>query len=463
MRDIPGFYYDSEKKKYFAIQANHVATSGASSGASASYSNESVKKRKIEHEKTKQKAEVEQRIAKEQIRRAAILDHPLFPAMRELGKVHIGSSLKNQVARGFASQLERRKLYKFGSLDDISVYVNNVFRDSVTGALIAGGQRGSQSALTITYPTVRMNEEEHLYDPEKERLLASRPYRLSSMCLSPANHMLVTMDDGPTGDAFLEPWRIPEEISLGDEYMATTYAAAPEIPLRATLFSSAAGPQTEKATFAIGTSRGLYTLEGAGDRWTITNRPFPIGGRPRKPNRADTCITTVDWLSPNVIVAGQRDSEIFSFDLRSGKSTKELLFTRPVLKLRTVDEHRIVVAGKEFLEIYDLRYTAKERQRNPAHHAWPRIAPRPYHTFSDYSPRSMPVFDLDPELGLLASASPDKRVQLFSTRTGTLVESPLAYKKYKHEVDCVRFEENVGTGLPSLLVCANGSLNEWKW
>jgi hypothetical protein len=43
-REIPGFYYDPDKKKYFKIQASHKAAPGAQ------YSKDAVKRKRVEHE-----------------------------------------------------------------------------------------------------------------------------------------------------------------------------------------------------------------------------------------------------------------------------------------------------------------------------------------------------------------------------------------------------------------------------
>jgi hypothetical protein len=47
--EIPGFYYDPEKRKYFKIQKNHTVQTGSP------YSAETVKKRKIQEVKSKER------------------------------------------------------------------------------------------------------------------------------------------------------------------------------------------------------------------------------------------------------------------------------------------------------------------------------------------------------------------------------------------------------------------------
>ena len=117
-----------------------------------------------------------------------------------------------------------------------------------------------------------------------------------------------------------------------------------------TLFCTAACPTEDKALFAVGTSEGLHTLEGARDRWTYSDKPFPQNGIQnfkRRHNSSHACVTAVDWLSTNVIASGLRDSTVFLHDLRSNGSAARLQHPHTVSKLLRVDEHRIVVAGHD--------------------------------------------------------------------------------------------------------------------
>jgi hypothetical protein len=56
-------------------------------------------------------------------------------------------------------------------------------------------------------------------------------------------------------------------------------------------------------------------------------------------------VTSVEWLSADVIAAGLKDSAIFLHDLRSGGTATRLQHPHAVQKIRRVDPYRIVVAG----------------------------------------------------------------------------------------------------------------------
>lgn len=105
--------------------------------------------------------------------------------------------------------------------------------------------------------------------------------------------------------------------------------------------------------FAVGTSDGLFTLEGSGSHWTLSQKttpgksPIPRtgGGFRRLGDSPHASVNAVDWLSRKVIACGLRNSAVFLHDLRSDASAVRLQHTHSVTKIRRVDEYRLVVGG----------------------------------------------------------------------------------------------------------------------
>lgn len=174
------------------------------------------------------------------------------------------------------------------------------------------------------------------------------------------------MDCGPNGDSFVAPRMLPDPDEEGDYRWppscmtpledvkdTTNPAVAHPIRIRTTpsLWCSSPCPAGQKPLFAIGTSNGLYTLEGAGSYWSLSEKLFPSDiptGRPVPPRKMDSShalVASVEWLSPNVIASGLKDSSIFVHDLRSGGSATRLQHSHAVAKIRSVDPYRIVVGG----------------------------------------------------------------------------------------------------------------------
>lgn len=79
--NIPGFYYDEEKKKYFKITANHAAP------VNARYSMANVKREQREKRDLKKRKKEEQLVRTQTVHRAAVLQNPLLSTAlkREIG------------------------------------------------------------------------------------------------------------------------------------------------------------------------------------------------------------------------------------------------------------------------------------------------------------------------------------------------------------------------------------------
>lgn len=138
------------------------------------------------------------------------------------------------------------------------------------------------------------------------------------------------------------------EISLRTQLILHTVTHPIRIRTTPSLWCSAASPAGDKALFAIGTSEGLYTLEGFGSHWTLSEKPFPTEGDQgfhRKTNSAHAHVNAVEWLSSNVIASGLRNSTVILHDIRSGGSATRLQHQYPIANIRKVDEHRLVVTG----------------------------------------------------------------------------------------------------------------------
>ncbi|EAW23501.1 uncharacterized protein NFIA_022120 [Aspergillus fischeri NRRL 181] len=252
-----------------------------------------------------------------------------------------------------------------------------------------------------------------------------------------------------------------------------TFAHPIRIRTESSLWCSSPCPEGDKALFAIGTSEGLYTLEGLGSYWTLSKKPFASdvsNGKPiihRRTDSSHALVTSVEWLSSTVIAAGLKDSTVFLHDLRSGGTATRLQHPHAVTKIRNLDPYRIVVAGINSLQMYDIRYAPNGLQRNPRPNHPRHTSTRPYLSFSDFSPEIIPDFDISPELGLLASASDERKVQLFSLRTGEQVSSPLTKYQYPNPISSLRFESGDGSLhgplTPTLLVCSSATVDEWVW
>ncbi|KAL1867212.1 hypothetical protein Plec18167_008753 [Paecilomyces lecythidis] len=133
-RDIPGFYYDAEKNKYFKIQANHVAPAGSQ------YSERAIKQRRLDEKKRKKDIFRARRVASERIKRSTSLGHPLIGVEREVNAHPRSRSVMfEQQGKAYVSQMRRRELHKFWSIRDTPEYqLWFLQRSSRSGLMVAG-------------------------------------------------------------------------------------------------------------------------------------------------------------------------------------------------------------------------------------------------------------------------------------------------------------------------------------
>lgn len=111
---LPGFYYDAEKKKYFKIQPDHVASHESAS----KYSKAAVKKEAEEQRARKRRKMLEQRERKMRFIRSKLLENPLgggWGVTRELGVVRVDSGT---MVRAWAQGLQGKRIVDFRRPDE---------------------------------------------------------------------------------------------------------------------------------------------------------------------------------------------------------------------------------------------------------------------------------------------------------------------------------------------------------
>jgi hypothetical protein len=187
------------------------------------------------------------------------------------------------------------------------------------------------------------------------------------------------MDSGPQGDSCLVTRILPDPEIIGDNplpssrtyckasryvmainYVLLVVSSANRVRDKGTLWCSSARPTGDKPFWAIGTSDGLHTLEGQQGEWTLsrTRMPYPEvpSGTSRERKRMLPDITTVEWLTPDVVISGLRNSAILFHDLRSGGWVGRLQHAHSVSKIRKIDDYRLVVAGFKSVSLCLMHY-----------------------------------------------------------------------------------------------------------
>ncbi|OKL57078.1 hypothetical protein UA08_07670 [Talaromyces atroroseus] len=404
-KHIPGFYWDPDKKKYFRIQANHVAPTGSQ------YSREAVKKRKLDNEERKRKATVGRRIRRERVQTPRCLTHNVTRLAAEVGNRPVPGFVKKSQQGGiYASQLQRRNICSMdGLVPSDSGSMADFVRHGASGVLVAGINSGG--SCKIIY----------------------RLYRCATQVTSsaPNDEVRATMDSGSRGESTLGIGFLNQMNTMNEE--GSWHNRLSRIEDSATLWCSAARPEPDNPLFAIGTSDGLYTVAVNPDRLTLTRAHIPIpqksGGRRNFSNNKQISansmnLISVEWLSETVIASGFRNSSLYLSDLRSNGHSRRIKHPHPIEQIRKIDDYRLVCAGYESLQMYDLRYPNTETVGSKQHrHGMCTTSTKPYLVFDDYMRQIGHKIDINRELGLLAALTNNHNIQLYSLADGSVVPS----------------------------------------
>ncbi|KAI9774906.1 MAG: hypothetical protein M1840_000122 [Geoglossum simile] len=210
-------------------------------------------------------------------------------------------------------------------------------------------------------------------------------------------------------------------------------------------------------TAAAGTSNGVLIVKEAESQWDDTALELPSD------------VYALEFLGPDLLACGCRDSGLRLVDTRipAVHRSSELSFTlrhiSAITHVKQLNEYELVIGGLEnSLCIYDIRWG------------------HPSSPSKDFDKPSSPVreikghkngfrfdlgFDIDVEYGLVAAATDDCHVQLFSLYSNRIITSPVSEKLFSSTVSCIQFARvNDGTSrAPSLLASSGQSISDFSW
>ncbi|KAJ5721856.1 uncharacterized protein N7483_009790 [Penicillium malachiteum] len=439
--NLPGFYWDPEKKKYFKIEANHAASS------SSSYSTDRVKRKRDDEEKAVERKIFDQRVANERIRRSSLVSHPFTTAQRELGIQQPNQTVtQGQICQTYLHGLEKKHLYTFDRPWKKEYHVGQIVRIPETGTLITAGNRGMDCTMSFVNPTSFENNQLE-YNRARANVHFTRRSRVTSLSLSHTGFMLLTMDCGSHGESTLKPFTPPHSASIANP---PEHFYDQDIPCGTDMLCSAACPEGSVPIFALGTSKGLCVMRGDESGWSFTwpHKP-PRHLRQSSYANMHTTVPSVDWLSGSVVLGGRQDSAVLVYDTRARDTVTRFQHPEPVTKVRKVDANRVVVMGQRAMNMYDMRFPINGVQGTPN----PIDGPQPY---------------VDARLGLLVNATAGGQVRMYSLTSGKVVYSLDAHDAKEDCLGVVGFEQSTDQGVrageaPALLFGHGSHVSQLAW
>ncbi|KAF2280492.1 uncharacterized protein EI97DRAFT_464431 [Westerdykella ornata] len=455
-REIPGFYFDKEKGKYFRI------TTEARSAPGYKYTHTNVKKQR-EHKRNEAE---ETRQFKRRKKQTVVLSQPRSALSRvylerELGIARRGYYLQSVwPGAGIAeydshSVIPPSNIRYFDRGPDLSVLY-----------AVSGETQILCHDLKEAFPGIRFPAD----------TIARMTSPVSSLNFLPASRALVITTSGSDR---------PPVVYLTDPETDGPYVGEQFTPRHCTsIWGASPRPDfsvsetgrsvpataTEAVAVAASSNLQLYTRAQSG-RWECEVL-----------RKSTSDILALTWLSDTAIAMGQRDGKILIYDTRAHGSAHILSHSAPISHLRRADDFtRIVCAGLfNTLCTYDMR--ASKPPVRPEHipvtkwrgrNGHPFVGSQCITKFREYRNKDVLELGMDvhSRLGLVAAANEYGSLKVWNMYTGALIkkrlnadyeEPRLGETNAAARMRCVRFLEDAD-GDVSLWANVDAGVTRFEW
>lgn len=372
-QSIPGFYWDSEKKKYFKIQS-----ANASRDLNLKYSAQNIRKKERDERVQNIAAARIQRARKERVVRKHVNNVIQACIDRELGmrrrSVYIHCIWSEVCMSGLSARPKKVVDRPTGALirrfdrDPVSKTVYAVHGDNSIkrrrihkndGPPLPGPDLGEDSYLD----DLPLNE--YSFEPWDE--LQRTTSTVSSLTYLPATGALATTtygSDRPPVVYLSDPER--DGPYVGQQFTPKNCAAIWGAAARPTSFdhspgltNTVAASHVEHLAVAASSSMLIFTRSESG-AWDSTT---PVAS-------LETDVLALDWISYTTIALGCRDGKIRLYDTRSGGSSHILTHPHSVSRIKRADDPtRLVVSGlQDSLFLYDIRAPRTSSKSSDRHY-----------------------------------------------------------------------------------------------
>ncbi|KAK3343780.1 hypothetical protein B0T25DRAFT_615085 [Lasiosphaeria hispida] len=486
-RDIPGYYFDAEKKKYFKIEASKTAPESAAWAAT------NVKRRQLEGREALAKRERVERRAAGRVKRARVLEEALTGGFlsREAGKLSrevVATlwvdgvrekgcvNLFPGVAEGGGSCLSSMYVHGGDEKSGLGVVYGVVNDRHLWRSYIP---RDKDDVINFADAAVRYRHTNFRPRPRSEwgTSISSLKYH------EPSNKMFITSGgawgmDHQHNFSHIRTFSPPlsDTDDLGPAWNLTEEATETILTIPGfedePVNTCAPAPASSPLTCIFGTSQGIVKYNDRGLSW-LTPKPTGSGStkhnhrskRSRQPKEttqeailgsAQGEILALDFFPPNpadVILYGGRAAYLGLLDQRARPSEwSALKHTSSIAQIRPVGGHQVLVAGpKSAMVVYDMRYIKKDHGPRDR---WNMNRARPLVTFPEYKNDAHIHTGLDvlPSAGglggcgIVAAAHDDGKVAVYSLRDGTRLGCPSVDK-----IDVGRGRGNPGGVVKSMM------------
>ncbi|KAF4958634.1 hypothetical protein FGADI_2239 [Fusarium gaditjirri] len=382
-REIPGYYYDNEKKKYFKIEKTHTAPS------SAAWSSDAVKRRKVEHEAQKL-AERQAHQVKKHIKRHFVARDTVSSALltREIGLPYVAEKGRGRVEdEDLGAAAWARGLVAKGNIPFEPSFARER-RANMPCFYVSGDD--DKTGLGASYATL---DEETLvgsYIPTDENDELNPLLKRSTQLF----------------------WQNPI-ISYRSAILYQRVAVPHERRGEWMVHNSTPAPPSSGLICLASSNRGLLKMHSEGSVSVVAPRVAQNGIQlPR-----ETFAQDFQEGNHNVVFTGGRQPRLWITDLRApGPQWSFANHASSISHIKSVNPHQVLASGlKNSMALYDVRYLASDpRGTKPLLHFYGHRNEAHFHI----------GWDVSPELNVVAAAQDNGTMKLFSLKSGRQLRCP---------------------------------------
>ncbi|RKL23878.1 hypothetical protein BFJ68_g1037 [Fusarium oxysporum] len=407
-REIPGYYYDNEKKKYFKIEKTHTAPS------SAAWSSDAVKRRKVEHEAQKL-AERQAHQVKKHIKRHFVARDTVSSALltREIGLPYVAESGRGTVEdEDLGAAAWARGLVAKGNIPFAPSFARE--RHANMPCFYVSGE-DEKTGLGASYATL-----------DEETLVGS--------------YIPTDENDELVFEAGWDP-NCPQWL-LGESILYQRVAVPHEGRGEWMVHNSTPAPPSSDLICVASSNRGLLKMHSEGSVSVVAPRTAQNGIQlPQEAFAQD-----FQEGNHNVVFTGGRQPRLWITDLRAPEPQWSFAnHASSISHIKSVNPHQVLASGlKSSTALYDVRYLSSDP-----------LGTKPMLHFNGH--RNEAHFhigwDVSPELKVVAAAQDNGTVKLFSLRSGRKLRCPAVELIHTDTpVKALMFQRMPRERMPSLFV-----------
>ncbi|CAG8979081.1 hypothetical protein HYALB_00000210 [Hymenoscyphus albidus] len=480
MQNIPGYYFDVEKNRYFKEQKG--------APAEKAFSSHDIKRRKLRDEYSSLSD------ASANSRRAKIIETSISGGFlsRELG---LGNHPK--VPEIFAAGLKpSRNVYEFDSsleVDDAVFDVEYRENKTVAGSATVECRIAYNSGMVRSYWRDQVSRFDFKMGRRSSTYLHGHDGTPSSMSSNEecSRHLTTVMTDNGLAGMVIISLRGPNREQTEDQHPIMMAGPGNSRGNHTNVFSSAPANNNPSIYFACGTSHGILSIDKNLSPSWITPSKDPDTGR--VPESCPKDIFALQFLSeaPSVLLSGGREGLLQISDMRVPHPFQDnidyIYHPSTIAHIKQLDTHRIIVAGlNSSLCQYDLRYRGKDNlKRVPVNIQnrfqqvgnYHRYATRPIVEYPEYFNIATIRcgFDVDIASGIVAASQEQDEqhpaIQLFSLDGGHVLKSALQTDPHTRpnrnydgdHIRCLRFARDTENGMKSLYFMTKDQIHHYSW